>query len=43
MIHSARRVIQQYLSSSDKKGVTFDEEETQETPATAYGNSSGIM
>ena len=43
MISSAKRVIQQYFSSIEKRGVVFEEKSVQETPDTAFGNSSGIM
>ena len=43
MIQSARRVVQQYLSGVEERGVVIEEEDAQETARSAFGNSSGIM
>ena len=43
MIQAARRVLQQHVSSTNLRGVVFEEKDVQETAETAFGNSSGIM
>ena len=43
MVQSARRTVQEYLSSTEQRGVVFEEEKVHETLETAFGNGSGIM